>query len=160
MPDSLRGTINCAANTLLPGWESPDTWAEYSSWGGASSLREEKVALYVELLDPQTWTKVCLEASVEIDESVMHSDDFISGRRVVWPELARILSVPLTKSIMKKWTKMGTAKEVETAEEIFIYSLFTLNVWQMEGCIRKQIQQDRRNTPHISLIKYELFELC
>ena len=102
---------------------------------------------------------MCLEASAEIDESVMNSDDFISGRKVVWPELARILSIPLTLSIMKKWTRIGTEKELETSEEVFIHSLFTLNVWQMEGCIRKQIKQDRRNTFYISFIQYEQFRL-
>ena len=93
---------------------------------------------------------MCLEASIEIDDSVENSDDFISGRKIVWPELARILDVPLTISIMKKWTKFGTRKELETAEELFIHSLFTLNVWQMEECIRKQIKQDRSNTSRIS----------
>ena len=147
MPNCLKGTISCAANHLLPGWESPDEWAEYSSWGGAVSLKEERIAIYCEVLDPVTWTKICLEASQDIEQSIKNKDDFLSGRRILWSVLAGILKLPLSKALMKRWTKIGKSKTIEpTAEEVFIYSLFTLNVWNIEGAIRKQIQENRRNT--------------
>ena len=140
--------MNSAANHLLPGWESPDEWAEYSSWGGAVSAKEEGIALYTEVLDPVTWTKICLEATVNLEASIKHKDDFLSGRRVIWSVLAGILKLPLNKAIMKRWTKIGRAKTIESPEEVFIYSLFTLNVWNIEGSIRKQIREDRSNNTH------------
>ena len=91
--------MNSAANHLLPGWESPDEWTEYSAWGGATSLKEEGIAIYTEVLDPVTWTKICLEASVEIEKSIKHKDDFLSGRRVIWSVLVGILKQFLSPNL-------------------------------------------------------------
>ena len=48
---------------------------------------------------------------------------------------------------------MGTTKEIDTPEEVFVHSLFTLNVWAMEGAIRKQIRKDRSTASQTYLTK-------